>query len=77
MDSSRVLIAVILSLGLIFAYQELVLKRLYPPPGSQSAQDNAKPTAEGELPIANASGAAQSAAAASIAAAAAVTSSSI
>jgi len=77
LDSSRVLIAVILSLGLIFAYQELVLKRLYPPPGSQSAQDNAKPTAEGELPIANASGAAQSAAAASIAAAAAVTSSSI
>ncbi len=31
MDSSRVLVAVILSLVLIFAYQELVLKHLYPP----------------------------------------------
>lgn len=64
MDSSRVLIAVILSLGLIFAYQELVLKRMYPPPGSQNTESTAKATAEGELPGANASAAAQSAAAA-------------
>lgn len=75
MDSSRVLIAVILSLGLIFAYQELVLKRIYPPPGSQNAAGTPKATAEGELPSANASGAAQSAAEASIAAASAAVSS--
>jgi len=37
-DTSRVLLAIILSLGLIFAYQELVLKRMYPPPSAQSAQ---------------------------------------
>ncbi len=42
MDTTRVLIAVILSLGLIFAYQELVLKRMYPP---QAEQARAKPTA--------------------------------
>ncbi len=30
MDTSRVLIAIVLSLGLVFAYQELVLKRMYP-----------------------------------------------
>ncbi|HUY29179.1 MAG TPA: membrane protein insertase YidC [Candidatus Binataceae bacterium] len=48
MDSSRVLIAVILSLGLIFAYQELVLKRLYPPPPSgQTAIGTAQSTAAG------------------------------
>ncbi len=32
MDTNRVLLAVILSLGLIFLYQELVLKRMAPPP---------------------------------------------
>jgi YidC/Oxa1 family membrane protein insertase len=42
LDTTRVLIAVILSLGLIFAYQELVLKRMYPP---QAEQTHAKPTA--------------------------------
>jgi len=77
LDSSRVLIAVILSLGLIFAYQELVLKRMYPPPGSQNAEGTAKPTAEGELPSANGSGAAQSAASASIAASSAAGGASI
>lgn len=77
MDSSRVLIAVILSLGLIFAYQELVLKRVYPPPGSEKAEGTAKATAEGQLPSANASGAAQSAAAASIAASSAAVTSAI
>ncbi|MHB8383971.1 MAG: membrane protein insertase YidC [Candidatus Binataceae bacterium] len=61
MDSSRVLIAVILSLGLIFAYQELVLKRMYPPPSAQSTQDNAKATAEGSLAGVNGNAAAQSA----------------
>lgn len=38
MDTSRVLIAIILSLGLVFAYQELVLKRLYPPHPEQKAR---------------------------------------
>ena len=38
MDTSRLLIAIILSLGLIFAYQELVLKKMYPPPTKGEAQ---------------------------------------
>jgi YidC/Oxa1 family membrane protein insertase len=38
LDTSRVLVAVILSLALIFAYQELVLKRMYPPPSQEAAQ---------------------------------------
>jgi len=38
LDLSRVIVAVILSLVLIFAYQELVLKRLYPPPSEQPAE---------------------------------------
>jgi YidC/Oxa1 family membrane protein insertase len=42
LDTTRVLIAVILSLGLIFAYQELVLKRMYPP---EAEHARAKPTA--------------------------------
>jgi YidC/Oxa1 family membrane protein insertase len=41
LDTSRLLIAIILSLGLIFAYQELVLKKMYPPPTKGEAQ---KPT---------------------------------
>lgn len=41
MDTSRILIAVILSIGLVFAYQELVLKRMYPPPSQQAG---AQPT---------------------------------
>lgn len=40
MDTSRLLIAIILSLGLVFAYQELVLKRLYPPPSKNALQQN-------------------------------------
>jgi YidC/Oxa1 family membrane protein insertase len=43
---TRVLIAVILSLGLIIAYQELVLKRLYPPPERRAApKELARPSA--------------------------------
>ena len=38
MDSSRVLVAVILSIVLIVAYQELVLKRFYPPPTQQQIE---------------------------------------
>ncbi len=55
MDSSRVLIAVILSLGLIFAYQELVLKRLYPPPTGEIAAGGANSATETPLPGASAS----------------------
>ncbi len=33
---TRILIAIILSLATVFAYQELVLKRLYPPPSEQA-----------------------------------------
>ena len=38
MDSSRVLVAVIISIVLIVAYQELVLKRFYPPPTQQQIE---------------------------------------
>ena len=38
MDSSRVLVAVILSIILVVAYQELVLKRFFPPPTQQQQQ---------------------------------------
>jgi YidC/Oxa1 family membrane protein insertase len=57
LDTSRLLIAIILSLGLVFAYQELVLKRLYPPtehgpthkpkPGAPTATPLATPLAAG------------------------------
>ena len=38
MDSSRVLLAVILSIILVVAYQELVLKRFFPAPSQQQQQ---------------------------------------
>ncbi|MGB9382908.1 membrane protein insertase YidC [Candidatus Binatus sp.] len=38
MDSSRVLLAVVLSIILVVAYQELVLKRFFPPPTQQQQQ---------------------------------------
>ncbi|HXW84040.1 MAG TPA: hypothetical protein VEJ86_06525, partial [Candidatus Binataceae bacterium] len=50
MDTSRVLLAVILSLGLIFAYQELVLKRFNPQPTAEtqpSATATSQATAAG------------------------------
>src|SRR5579885_2861910 len=40
---TRLLIVVMLSVGLIFAYQELVLKRLYPPNQNPQGQTSAKP----------------------------------
>ncbi len=56
---TRLLIVVMLSVGLIFAYQELVLKRLYPPsqieqahtvarPGASPGAGSAQPTTGGE-----------------------------
>lgn len=48
MDTSRVLVAVIVSLVIVFAYQELVLKRMYPPQTEQAAeQTKAAKSAEG------------------------------
>lgn len=43
---TRLLIVVMLSVGLIFAYQELVLKRLYPPVPPEQAQVAASPGAQ-------------------------------
>src|SRR6202050_3076540 len=55
MDTSRLLIAIVLSLGLIFAYQELVLKKLYPPPNhSADATPTGKPSASMDTTGANA-----------------------
>src|SRR5215469_9848464 len=50
LDSSRVLLAVILSIILVVAYQELVLKRFFPPPTQQQqeAAQQAKQKAEQE-----------------------------
>ena len=42
MDSSRVLVAVVLSIVLVVAYQELVLKRFFPPPTEQQQQQAAE-----------------------------------
>jgi YidC/Oxa1 family membrane protein insertase len=42
LDSSRVLLAVILSIILVVAYQELVLKRFFPPTPQQQAAEQAK-----------------------------------
>jgi YidC/Oxa1 family membrane protein insertase len=42
LDSSRVLIAVVLSIILVVAYQELVLKRFFPPPTEQQQQQAAE-----------------------------------
>ena len=41
MDTSRLILAVVLSLGLIFLYQEVVLKRIAPPPPHQLVQQTA------------------------------------
>ncbi len=50
MDSSRVLIAVVISIVLVVAYQELVLKRFFPPPTEQQqkAAEQAKKAAPGQ-----------------------------
>jgi YidC/Oxa1 family membrane protein insertase len=44
LDTTRVLIAIILSLALVVAYQELVLKRFYPPPTEKTAAGAPKGT---------------------------------
>ena len=52
MDISRIILAFVLSLVLVVAYQELVLKRLYPPPSQQNAQPGKNPN--GAIPSAGA-----------------------
>ena len=63
MDSSRVLVAVILSIVLIVAYQELVLKRFYPPPTQQQIEQAkaAKQAQAKALGLGNSAGATASA----------------
>jgi YidC/Oxa1 family membrane protein insertase len=50
LDTSRLLIAIVLSLGLVFAYQELVLKKMYPPPDKNAAQPTAGQIAGTPIP---------------------------
>jgi YidC/Oxa1 family membrane protein insertase len=52
LDTNRLLLAVILSLGVIFIYQTLVLKRVAPSPNQQQAQNLAQTNA---MPSASAS----------------------
>ncbi len=63
LDISRVLAAIILSLGIVFAYQELVLKRLYPKPEQPAASRKPNPGTLVATPAVTASGAAPGAAA--------------
>ncbi|HEV2169772.1 MAG TPA: membrane protein insertase YidC [Candidatus Binatus sp.] len=56
MDSSRVLLAVILSIVLVVAYQELVLKRFFPPPTQQQQEAAEKARAKTEQEQAQANG---------------------
>lgn len=42
---TRILLTIVLALGLVFAYQELVIKRLYPPPAQNAAQPIGSPGA--------------------------------
>ncbi len=55
METSRLLLAILLSLGLVFVYQEFVLKRMLPPPPPQKTGE--------QMPNATASGALTTAAA--------------
>ena len=56
MDSSRVLLAVILSIILVVAYQELVLKRFFPAPTQQQQQAAEQAKAAQKLAQGNALG---------------------
>ncbi|MGD0673009.1 MAG: membrane protein insertase YidC [Candidatus Binatus sp.] len=80
MDSSRVLIAVVLSIVLVVAYQELVLKRFFPPPTEQqqqaAEQAKAAKAAQGQA-LGNGQGTAASAVATGAAAPGAVASAAI
>lgn len=49
MDTSRLLLAIVLSLGLIFAYQELVLKKMYPPPAHEAGEQSPAAVASGAI----------------------------
>ncbi len=50
METSRLLLAILLSLGLVFVYQEFVLKRMLPPPPPQKTNEQMpNATASGEM----------------------------
>ncbi len=47
----RVLLAVVISIAILIGYQEFVLKRLYPPPGSEPETQSAEKTPEEVPPL--------------------------
>jgi len=50
LETSRLLLAILLSLGLVFVYQEFVLKRMLPPPPPQKTNEQMpNATASGEM----------------------------
>jgi YidC/Oxa1 family membrane protein insertase len=49
LDTSRLLLAILLSLGLVFVYQELVLKRMLPPQPQKTNEEVQNATASGAL----------------------------
>lgn len=49
MDTSRLLLAILLSLGLVFAYQELVLKKFYPPQTQKAGEQMPSAAASGAM----------------------------
>lgn len=56
MDTSRLLLAILLSLALVFVYQELVLKRMTPPPRTHAPSEQApSPSASDAATSSNAS----------------------
>jgi YidC/Oxa1 family membrane protein insertase len=69
LDSSRVLLAVILSIILVVAYQELVLKRFFPVTAQQQAAEQAKAAKDAKAAQGNALGNGQATASANGAAA--------
>jgi len=52
LDNGRLLLAILLSLGLVFAYQELVMKRLYPPQVHKPGEQVPNPSASGATTVA-------------------------
>ena len=53
METSRLLLAILLSLGLVFVYQEFVLKRIMPPPPQKTAEQLPNASASGAMTTSN------------------------